>query len=67
MRRRESDGKPVSLGDTFRRVRVLPIVEELPPVHIEDHPGEYVMRAEKDIKRVFQGENGTLDSRSRAA
>ncbi|KAH0606698.1 uncharacterized protein H6S33_003532 [Morchella sextelata] len=61
VRRRESDGKAVSLGDTFRRVRILPIVEELPPVHIEDHPGEYVMRAEKDIKKgFFKGKMGRL-------
>lgn len=61
LRRRESDGKAITLADSSRKVRILPNFEEVPPVHIEDHPGEYVLRVEKDIRKgIFKGKMGRL-------
>lgn len=61
LRRRESDGRTITLADSSRKVRVTPNVEEVPPVHVEDHPGDYVLRAEKNIKKgIFKGKLGRL-------
>lgn len=61
LRRRGSDNKLITLVDSSRKVRVTPNVEEGPPVHAEDHPGDYVLRAEKNIKKgIFKGKLGRL-------
>lgn len=61
LRRRESDGKAVTLADSSRKVRVMPNFEEIPPIHVQDHPGDYALRAEKDIKKgFFKGKLGRL-------
>lgn len=61
LRRRESDNKIVTLADSSHKVRVIPNVEEVPPVHVEDHPGDYVLRAEKNIRKgIFKGKLGRL-------
>lgn len=56
-----SDGRVIALADSSRKVRVTPNVEEVPPIHVEDHPGDYVLRAEKSIKKgIFKGKLGRL-------
>lgn len=61
LRRRGSDDRSITLADSSRKVRITPNVEESPPVHAEDHPGDYVLRVEKNIKRgIFRGRLGRL-------
>lgn len=61
VRRRESDGKAIILADSSRKLRITPNFEDAPPVDPEDHPGDYVLRAEKDIKKgIFKGKLGHL-------
>lgn len=61
LRRRESDSKVITLADSSYKVRITPNVEEVPPIHVEDHPGDYVLRAEKNIRKgIFKGKLGRL-------
>lgn len=61
LRRRGSDDKFITLADSSRKMRVTPNFEEGPPVHTEDHPGDYVLRVEKNIKKgIFKGKLGRL-------
>lgn len=61
LRRRESDSKIITLADSSHKVRVTPNVEEVPPIHVQDHPGDYVLRAEKNIRKgIFKGRLGCL-------
>ncbi|KAL7268189.1 hypothetical protein RUND412_009202 [Rhizina undulata] len=60
LRRRESDNKMLTLQDTARKVRIIPTVEDLPPL-LEDASGDYVLSKEKDIRKgLFKGKLGRL-------
>lgn len=44
-----------------RRVRVIPAVEEQPPLDVHEEEGEYLMRRERSIRKsLFKGKTGTL-------
>ena len=44
-----------------RRLRVIPAVEEQPPLHVHKEDGEYVMRREKTVRKgVLKGKLGSL-------
>ena len=48
-----TSGRPVQIGDGSVEVKVLPIYEEKPPMHIEGSHLKYVLRKEKDVKKGF--------------
>ncbi|KAI9779053.1 MAG: hypothetical protein M1839_007719 [Geoglossum umbratile] len=62
VRNRESDGKPITVVEKARKIRVIPASEEHPPLSVEDGSRDwYVLRREKDLKKgVFKGKLGRL-------
>ncbi|KAI9771156.1 MAG: hypothetical protein M1840_002507 [Geoglossum simile] len=62
VRNRESDGKPITIAENTRKIRVIPASEEHPPLSIEDGCRDgYVLRREKDLRKgVFKGKLGRL-------
>lgn len=63
-RRKPSDSdttSPKSLVSVGKKVRVVPAVDEEPPLNVEDHEGVYCTRKEKDVKRgLLRGKLGRL-------
>ncbi|KAK3674216.1 hypothetical protein LTR78_006063 [Recurvomyces mirabilis] len=44
-----------------RRLRIMPVVEEQPPLVVDDEESEYIMRKQKETKKgIFKGKNGVL-------
>ncbi|KAK4555841.1 hypothetical protein LTR86_007061 [Recurvomyces mirabilis] len=44
-----------------RRLRIMPVVEEQPPLVVDDEESEYIMRKQKETKKgMFKGKNGVL-------
>ena len=57
----EVDGSLKNLATKMKIVRVVPAVDEEPPVNILGPDSDYVLRSEKSIKKgVFKGRLGTL-------
>ncbi|KAH0551096.1 hypothetical protein GP486_007556, partial [Trichoglossum hirsutum] len=59
---RECDGKPITVAEKARKVRVIPASEEHPPLNAEDGNDKgYVLRREKDLRKgMFKGKLGRL-------
>jgi len=54
----QTEGKPIVKG---RKVRIAPAAEEQPPVSVEGALHDYIMRAEKDVKKgLLKGKLGRL-------
>lgn len=50
-----------TIASKARRVRVIPAVEEQPPLDVHEDEGEYLMRRERAIRKsLFKGKTGTL-------
>ena len=61
LRNRERDGKELVLAEKTRKVRVIPAVEEQPPVRVDEKDDEYCLRKEKSIRKsMFKGKTGRL-------
>lgn len=53
--------KEIILSEKIKKIRIIPAIEEAPPVTICDVEGEYCTRIEKSIRRgVFKGKAGRL-------
>ena len=49
------------IASKARRLRVIPAVEEQPPLHVQKEDGEYVMRREKTVRKgLLKGKLGSL-------
>ena len=60
-RHRDSDGKELILGDKTHKIRVVPAVEEQPPVNVQDDKRDYVLRKEKALRKgLFKGKLGRV-------
>ncbi|KAL1877823.1 hypothetical protein Plec18167_004792 [Paecilomyces lecythidis] len=54
-------GRPTNLASVAKKVRIIPVVDEQPPLSIADDCGDYCLRKEKDIKRgLLRGKYGRL-------
>ncbi|PWY88347.1 hypothetical protein BO70DRAFT_359787 [Aspergillus heteromorphus CBS 117.55] len=52
---------PATLASVGKKVRIIPTVDEEPPLNVSDDEGLYCMRKEKDVKRGFmRGKLGRL-------
>ncbi|PLB50121.1 hypothetical protein P170DRAFT_404881 [Aspergillus steynii IBT 23096] len=64
LRRKPSDSDNASsksLASVGKKVRVVPAVDEEPPLNVEDHESTYCTRKEKDVKRgLLRGKLGRL-------
>ncbi|MCJ1339499.1 hypothetical protein MMC09_004789 [Bachmanniomyces sp. S44760] len=58
----EQATKPIALADKFKKLRIVPAVEEQPPLSISsERESDYRMRKEKDIRKgLFKGRLGKL-------
>lgn len=57
----EVDNSSKNLVTKMKTVRVIPTVDEQPPVNVLDPESDYILRAEKTVKKgVFKGKLGTL-------
>ncbi len=60
-RNSNSDGRQIMIGDKSKKVRIVPSVEEQPPLDIYEGDEQYVLCKEKDIKKgIFKGKLGRL-------
>ncbi|KAI9837072.1 MAG: hypothetical protein M1819_000721 [Sarea resinae] len=62
-RKRECDGKRISVTEATKKVRIVPAFAEQPPLAITEggDEGDYVLRREKAVKRgLFKGKLGHL-------
>jgi len=58
---RDKDGKEVILADRYRKLHVIPAVEEQPPMTIDGRDVEFCLRKEKAIRKgMFKGKTGRL-------
>ena len=48
---RSSGGKLVALADANKKIRILPVVDEAPPLRIEGGSNDYCLRKEKTIQK----------------
>ncbi|PGG99548.1 hypothetical protein AJ79_08485 [Helicocarpus griseus UAMH5409] len=56
-----TDGKIRTSVDTKRTVRIIPAMDEAPPLSIDDDSDEYCMRKEKDVKKgALRGKLGRI-------
>lgn len=61
LKNRETDGKIVVLSDVQKKLRIIPAVEEQPPMNVPDDDEDYTMRREKDAKKgLFKGKIGRI-------
>ncbi|KAH8435282.1 arrestin (or S-antigen), N-terminal domain protein [Aspergillus melleus] len=64
LRKKPSDSDnatPKSLASVGKKVRIVPAVEEEPPLNVADHEPVYCTRKEKDVKRgLLRGKLGRL-------
>ena len=61
LKTRSDDTWRCIVASKARRLRVIPAVEEQPPLDVHQEDGEYVMRKEKTIRKgVLKGKLGTL-------
>lgn len=62
LRNRESDGKPIILADSTKKIHVIPAYDEHPPLSVPaGKDDDYSMRKEKDLKKgMFKGKLGRL-------
>ncbi|KAI5202625.1 hypothetical protein E4T39_04657 [Aureobasidium subglaciale] len=57
----EIDGIPKELAKRMKTIRIVPTVDEQPPVNVLGPDSDYILRSEKNIKKgVFKGKLGTL-------
>ncbi|KAI9734255.1 MAG: hypothetical protein M1834_002359 [Cirrosporium novae-zelandiae] len=57
---RNSPSKPIVLVEAAKKIRIIPAIEEEPPLHVSDDE-EYCLRKEKDVKKgVFKGKTGRI-------
>ncbi|OJI91280.1 hypothetical protein ASPTUDRAFT_299284 [Aspergillus tubingensis CBS 134.48] len=55
------NASPVTLVSVGKKVRVIPAVDEEPPLNVDDNDGLYSVRKEKDVKRgLMRGKLGRL-------
>ncbi|MCJ1311075.1 hypothetical protein MMC25_004745 [Agyrium rufum] len=61
-RRSETNNKPLIISDAMKRLRIIPAVEEEPPLSVHSGKDEdYKLRKEKDLKKgLFKGKLGKL-------
>ena len=59
---RKDRGRTVILAESMKKIRMIPAVEEHPPLNVEGGKNaDYTLRKEKDIKKgLFQGKLGRL-------
>jgi hypothetical protein len=56
-----TDNKARHVATKLKTVRVIPTVDEQPPVNVLGHDSDYILRAEKSIKKgIFKGKLGSL-------
>jgi hypothetical protein len=61
MRTREIDGKDVLLVEGRRKLRIVPVVKEAPPMTIGNEPSDYVLAKSKALRKgMFSGKLGKI-------
>jgi hypothetical protein len=61
VKRKETDGKLMVVSDVQKKLRIIPAVEEEPPMSIPDDDEDYALRREKDVKKgLFKGKIGRI-------
>ncbi|KAF8475782.1 hypothetical protein BDZ91DRAFT_193482 [Kalaharituber pfeilii] len=61
LKRRDSDNRVVTVAEESRRVRILPIYEDLPPAMVDDNDKDLSLRKERTIRKGFlKGKLGKL-------
>ncbi|KAI9682202.1 MAG: hypothetical protein M1817_000256 [Caeruleum heppii] len=60
-RQRLSDGKDIVVSDKREKIRIIPAVDEMPPLMIDTKNSDYVTRKEKGLKKgLLKGKMGRL-------